>query len=283
MDSLDSLKRIKEEFNFITIHPDVNIGLTVSLPEEGNYYKWRASFIGPKDTPYKMGLFYLEIIFPKDYPNMPPEIHFKTPIYHPNVNNHKSEKEALGNVRFSDITSWNPSTSMRKVLIDLYGIFYLANPESPQSLKIAKEYKENKGLYQEKIIYFTKKYANPLNRPNQYNNDWDFSYDDNKYISGSIETYEKTKYKGDYDKDKIIDLYIPAFGGNKQMIQCKMSEKTRNVIERFKEKYSIEIKMDSKDTLFIFSGKQIDLDFTIGENGFDQISFLTKISVVEFT
>ena len=65
-----------------------------------------------------MGLFYLEIIFPKDYPNSPPEIHFKTPIYHPNVNNHKSEKEALGNVRFSDITSWNPSISMKKVLID---------------------------------------------------------------------------------------------------------------------------------------------------------------------
>ena len=225
MDSLDSLKRIKEEFRSINTNPVSNISLTVSLPDDDNLYKWRASFIGPKDTPYKMGLFYLEIIFPKDYPNSPPEIHFKTPIYHPNVNNHKSEKELLGNVRFSDITSWNPSTSMRKVLIDLYSIFYLANPESSQSLKIAKEYKENKGLYQEKIIYFTKKYANPLNRPNKYNNDWDFSYDDNKYISGSIETYEKTKYKGDYDKDKIIDLYIPSFGGNKQMIQCKMSKK----------------------------------------------------------
>ena len=40
--------------------------------------------------------------------------------------------------------------------------------------------------------------------------------------------------------------------------------------------------MDSKDTLFIFSGKQIDLDFTIGENGFIKASTLTIISDVVF-
>ena len=241
MDSLDSLKRIKEEFRNINTYPISDIGLTVGLPEEDNYYKWTASFQGPKDTPYTGGIFFYEIILPKDYPNSPPEIHFKTPIYHPNVNNHKSEKEALGNVRFSDITPWNPSISMRKVLIDLYAIFYLANPESSQSLKIAKEYKENKGLYQEKIIFFTKIYASPFIGPNHYDNYWDFSYDDDEY-SGSIGAYEKTKYDCKYDDNKIINLKISALGGDFQLIQCKEREITRNVIERFKEKYSIEIK-----------------------------------------
>ena len=204
MDSLDSLKRISEELEILNRNPIINIGLTVGLIDDDNLYKWKASFVGPKDSSYTGGLFYLEIIFPKDYPNNAPEIHFKTPIYHPNVNNHKSDKEALGNVRFSDITSWNPSISMRKVLIDLYAIFYLANPEYSQSLKIAKEYKENKGLYQEKIIYITKKYANIRKASEHYDNDWDFSYDDNNFNSGYIRTYEKTKYNCNYDDDKII-------------------------------------------------------------------------------
>ena len=71
-------------------------------------------------------------------------------------------------------------------------------------------------------------------------------------------------------------------GGDYQLIQCKEREITRNVIERFKEKYSIEIKMDSKDTLFIFSGKQIDLDFTIGENGLNKYPHFVIISDVVF-
>ena len=69
----------------------------------------------------------------------------------------------------------------------------------------------------------------------------------------------------------VINLKFSAFGSDAKMIQCKISEKTRNVIERFKEKYSIEIKMDSRKTLFIYNGKQISLDFTIGENGIDII------------
>ena len=42
--------------------------------------------IAPKDSLYSGGLFFLQIIFPNDYPNSAPEIKFITPIYHINVN-----------------------------------------------------------------------------------------------------------------------------------------------------------------------------------------------------
>ena len=280
MNSFDSLKRITEEFKNLSSNPIINIGATVGLPKQDNFYKWKVTLMGPKDTPYEFGMFYIEVIFPKNYPNRPPEIHFITPIYHPNVNIQRSDKEALGNVHFSTIKFWNPSTTMRKVISDLYAIFFWANPKSPCSLKIAKEYKENRGLYEEKVIYFTKKYAD-VSKGLIYYENWDFSFDENINCR-SPRIYSPIKHECNYDDDKIIDLKISAFGSDDQIIQCKRSEKTRYVIERFKVKYSIEIKMDSRKTLFIYNGKQISLDFTIGENGIDYFSYITIISDVVF-
>ena len=140
------------------------MGLTVSLPEEDNYFKWRASLCDPDDTSYANSIFYLEINFPEDYPNRVPEIYFITPIYHPNVNIHKSGScsPPLGSISFNTINCWNPSTSIIKALTDLYANFYWANPDCCFSLKFGEEYKFNRPLYEKKVEYFTKKYAKPI-------------------------------------------------------------------------------------------------------------------------
>ena len=44
-----------------------------------------ASIIGPPDTAYDGGVFMVDFNFPANYPFKPPEIIFKTKIYHPNV------------------------------------------------------------------------------------------------------------------------------------------------------------------------------------------------------
>ena len=186
----------------------------------------------------------------------------------------------LGIVFFSTINSWNPSTTMRKVITDLYAIFYLVNPISPLSSKLAKEYQENRGLYEEKVIYFTKKYA-ILPKDIIYYENWDFSFDDN-INSRNPRKYSPIKHECNYNDDKIINLKFSAFGSDAKMIQCKISEKTRNVIESINRKYSTGIKMDSSDTLFICNGRQINLDFTIGENEIDKYPYITIISDVQF-
>ena len=262
MNSINSLERIKEEYKDLNRHPIPDLGITVGLVEEDNPYIWDVTLVGPKDTPYIGGLFMFYLIFPKNYPEKAPEIHFHTPIYHPNVNIRESDNEALGNFNYSDINSWKSSDSIKKLLIDLSTIFYWPNLEKPHSLEIANEYINNRELFEKKVAYFTKKYQFKLKVKV-----WDFSCNENDLNSVKVNPKKPLKLDNNYNGDELIDLiiYVNGISKSDQEIQCKLKEKTRYVIEKFKVKYSIDIKLN-EDTLFISNDHQINLDATIGQN-----------------
>ena len=175
------MENIKKEYMEINNSPNSNIGVTVGLPNELNFFEWQVTMIGPKDSSYKGGIFILSIKFPQDYPNHPPEVCFQTPIYHVNVNPKKSYNstgEPLGHVCISTLNWWKPEYKMTEVLINIFGLFYMANPDSPYGIDRANEFRNNRALYEEKIKYFTKKYANPAycSIEQKYDDSWDFSY-----------------------------------------------------------------------------------------------------------
>ena len=182
----NSFSRIKQEFEDLNKNPILNICATVGLENPNNIYEWRCTINGPSDTPYANGLFFLKIKFPNDYPNKPPEVCFLTPIYHVNVNPRVPKaggKESLGHVCISTLNWWDaksPKSNIRAVLMDIFALFYLGNPESPYGLERADEMNVNRPLYEAKCRYFTQKYA-ALNKDLQvYTNDWDFTYNPNQ-------------------------------------------------------------------------------------------------------
>ena len=164
-------------------NPITNCGVTVGLVNKDCYDDWRITLVAPKDTSYKGGLFYLNIHFPEDYPKSALEVYFITPIYHVNVNPCAPKAkgdESLGHVCISTLNWWKPEKRMRQVLLDIYSLFYMANPNSAYGLSRAKEYIKEKDTYEEKIRNFTKKYASAkkfYNNQNKFDRDkdWDFN------------------------------------------------------------------------------------------------------------
>ena len=170
-----TLNLIRNEFNDLSQKPLVAIGANVGLLDQNNPYIWKCTMMGPKNTSYSGGLFYLKIQFPLDYPQRAPEVTFVTPIYHVNVNHKPQPGCPLGHICISTLYFWNPQYRIRDILTSIFALFYMGNPESPYGLDRQNEMMNNHNLYEKKIKYFTKKYADIRIGYKEYDF-WDFTY-----------------------------------------------------------------------------------------------------------
>jgi ubiquitin-protein ligase len=175
-----SLERLFTEYHELNSNPITNCGITVGLVNENSYKDWQLTMTGPKDSYYKGGIFFLNAHFPDNYPNEPPEVFFITPIYNLNVNPiapRNEGDESLGHICISTLNWWKPEYKIREVLHNIYLLFYCQNPNSAYGTEKSKEYIEAREVYDEKVKFFTKKYANIKRnfKENDIKKDWDFS------------------------------------------------------------------------------------------------------------
>lgn len=125
--------------------------------------------MGPGDSPFQGGVFFLSIHFPTDYPFKPPKVNFTTRIYHPNINSNGSI--CLDILR----DQWSPALTISKgmlqpdrfskrdltllVLLSICSMLTDPNPDDPLVPEIAHVYKTDRARYEATAREWTRKFA----------------------------------------------------------------------------------------------------------------------------
>ena len=109
--------------------------------------------MGPEDSPYQGGVFFLNIHFPPDYPFKPPKVSFTTKIYHPNINSN-------GSICLDILKDqWSPALTISKVLLSISSLLTDPNPDDPLVPEIATIYKNDLNRYNITARDWTSRYA----------------------------------------------------------------------------------------------------------------------------
>lgn len=156
MVSRDMPKPSSQEFAVMRLRKElINIARApcpeFSVRVDENIFLWDAMIMGPADSPYAGGCFFLSITFSVDYPHKPPNICFVTKIFHPNIN--------INGTIFVDILRemWSPSLTAEKVLISICSL--LTDPHADGNSNAAHLYRTNRTLYEDTAREWTRRHA----------------------------------------------------------------------------------------------------------------------------
>ena len=148
---MSAIKRIQKEL--IDLGKDPPSNCSAGPSDEKDLFHWTATIMGPDDSPYKDGLFFLNIHFPTDYPFKPAKVTFTTRVYHPNVNSN-------GAICLDILKDqWSPALTIQKVLLSISSLLTDPNPDDPFVPEIARLYKTDRTKYDANAREWTRKYA----------------------------------------------------------------------------------------------------------------------------
>jgi len=145
-----ALKRINKELQDLGRDPPASCS---AGPIGDDMFNWQATIMGPPDSPYAGGVFFLNITFPPDYPFKPPKVHFITKIYHCNV--HSNGSICLDILK----DQWSPALNVGKILLSISSLLHACNPRDPLVPEIADLYEKNRAEHDKKAKEWTKLHA----------------------------------------------------------------------------------------------------------------------------
>ena len=146
-----ALKQIRKQLENFNKDPPPNIA--AGPINDNDLFHWQAVIMGPPDSPYQGGVFFLNIHFPAEYPWKPPKCTFTTKIYHPNINSN-------GTIAVDILRDqWGPRLTIDKLLLSIQSLLTDPNPDNCLVPEIGNIYKNNRKQYEETAREWTKKYA----------------------------------------------------------------------------------------------------------------------------
>ncbi len=146
--------RMKKELQMLSKDPPFGVSCWL---KEGTLDCLEAKLQGGQDTPYKGGIFKLEINIPDRYPFEPPQVKFLTKIYHPNIDT--AGRICLDLLKSLPQGTWKPVQSISTVLQSIQLLLAEPNPDDGLMADISSEYKHNRPLFVQKATEWVKRYA----------------------------------------------------------------------------------------------------------------------------
>ena len=109
--------------------------------DDSNIFDWQIAIFGPPGTCYAGGYFKAHIRFPGDYPFSAPSFRFLTKIWHPNIYENGEVCISILHPPIDDPQGgelpgerWNPTQSVRTVLLSIISILNDPNTFSPANV-----------------------------------------------------------------------------------------------------------------------------------------------------
>ena len=140
--STKARKRVLADYKYYQRNPPS--GITCRIHED-NMLIWDACIIGPEDTPWEGGTFFLRIEISEQYPETAPSIRFVNHLFHPNI-------YVDGHICLDILQNrWTPQYNIVTVLLSIQSLLNDPNPLSPANQAASSMYSNHREMYYMKV------------------------------------------------------------------------------------------------------------------------------------
>jgi ubiquitin-conjugating enzyme E2 G1 len=139
--------------------------VSVGLTDDSNLYDWEILIMGPDGTYYEGGFFKARLVFPPDFPNLPPTMTFTSEMWHPNVYEdgrvcisilHPPGEDEFNSQESAD-ERWRPILGVEQILVSIVSMLGDPNDESPANLDAAVMWRNDRAAFKKKVRQVVRK------------------------------------------------------------------------------------------------------------------------------